>query len=352
MSDFLNSVKEFIKNFHSDIAVDLGTANTVVFAKNHGIQVNEPSVVSVLNEYGNKTVRAIGSDAKEMISKSPRGIEVIKPLRNGVICDDEVAAKMLQLYMGRVHEASFFKPNPRVVLSIPTGATQVERRIAKEVAIKAGAKEVHLVDEVCCAAVGANLPISSATGNMIVDIGGGTTEIAVIASNGIVASQSLKSAGDRMDECIIGYLKDKHKIRIGLNTAEKTKINLGCAFFDNKMQRSETTCIQGFDIFSSQPHKINVSRYEIFEAISPVLEDILKGIKQTLEDTPSDYVNDLCQNGITLVGGGSQIMNLTKLIENHCGIESRIAKDPLLCVANGGGKILDYIGTSKEFDFH
>jgi rod shape-determining protein MreB and related proteins len=326
-----------------DLAVDLGTANTLIFLKGKGIIVQEPSIC-VINKLTGK-VEAVGSRAKEMLGKTPATIIAIKPMRDGVIADFEVAEKMLDFFIKKAMNNRGFLLRPRIVIGIPTGITQVERRAVKDVALRAKASEVYLIEQPMSAAIGAGLPISDPTGNMIVDVGGGTTDIAVISLNGIVFNHSIRIAGNEMDEAIIHYLKKKYNLLIGERTAETVKMQIGSAY---PMDEPMTIEIKGRDLREGIPRTIVVDDQEIREAIEDTVAAIVNAIRIALERTPPELSADIIDRGIILTGGGALLKNLDKRIREETQLPVFITEDPLTTVVLGAGKMLDDLDLLKK----
>ncbi len=326
-----------------DLAIDLGTANTLVFLKGKGIVVQEPSIV-VVNKQSGK-VEAVGKRAKEMLGKTPADIITIKPMRDGVIADFEIAEKMIDYFIKQATNNRMFLIRPRIVIGIPTGITQVERRAVKDVALRAKASDVYLVQQPVSASVGADLPISEPTGNMIVDIGGGTTDIAVISMNGIVYNHSIRIAGNEMDEAIIQHLKKKYNLLIGERSAEIVKMELGSAY---PLEEPLTMEIKGRDLREGIPKVIVVDDQEIREALEDVVSAIVNAIRVTLEKTPPELSADIIDRGIILTGGGSLLKNLDKRIREETKLPVFITDDPLTTVVLGAGKLLDDIDLLKK----
>ncbi len=324
-----------------DVAIDLGTANTVVYIKNKGIVLREPTVIAI-NTRGK--IISVGKDAKYMSGKTPFEIKVIRPLRDGVIADFDVAEKMLDYFLSKAGaKRGIFRP--RVLIGVPSGITQVEKKAVIEAAILAGAKQALVIDEPMAAAVGTGLPIDEARGSMIVDIGGGTTEVAVISLRGIVVSKSIRIAGDEMTDAIINYLRRNYSLLVGESTAEQIKIKLGNAY---PLQKEEKMEVRGRDLIDGLPKSITVSSEEIRKALQPVVQEILNTIKSTLEITPPELSADIIDRGIMLSGGGSLLKNLDKFISQRTGILVNVADDPLSAVALGAGKVLEQINLFKD----
>ncbi len=328
--------------FSNDLAIDLGTANTLVYVKNRGIVVREPSIVAI-NKRNNK-VEAVGKDAKEMLGKTPANIVAIRPMKDGVIADFEIAERMLDYFIKKAHNRSFFL-RPRIIISVPSEITQVERKAVKESALKAGASEVYLVEQAMVAAIGAGLPIVEPVGNMIVDIGGGTTDVAVISLAGIVYSKSLREAGNAMDESIITYVKKKYRLLLGERTAEEIKIKIGSAYPLDKPLEME---VKGRDLDSGLPKSIILTDEEAREALKPVVDKIVETIRITLEKTPPALAADIVDRGIVLAGGGALLRNLDKKLREETGLPVSLAEDPLTCVVMGTGMMLTNIDLLRK----
>ncbi len=343
-------IDNFLSIFTSDIAIDLGTANTLIYVKGEGIVANEPSVVAVQEKdsRGAKSVRAVGKEAKEMIGKAPVSISVIRPLKDGVIADFEVAHQMLRYFIKHAYKkGSFIKP--RIAIGVPYGITEVEKRTVKEAALSAGAREVFLVEQPMAAAVGANMPVTEPTGNMIVDIGGGTTEVAVISLAGIVYSKSVKSAGDKMDESIIEYIKKKYNLAIGERMAEQIKWTIGNAYPDENKEFME---VKGLDLVAGVPKTIEISSDEIRESLEEVVKAIVSAVKTVLENTPPELAADIVDKGIVLAGGGALLKNLDILLREETNLPVIICDDPLKAVVIGTGKILENMALLKTISLN
>ena len=328
--------------FSKDIGIDLGTANTLVFMRGKGIILREPSVVAV--DVRTDTVRYVGKEAKEVIGRTPGSIVAVRPLKDGVIADFDITASMLQIFIKKVVHSTFFS-RPRIIICIPSGVTDVERRAVKEAAFKAGAKQVSILEEPMAAAIGANLPVADATGSMVVDIGGGTTEVAVISLGGIVASRSVRVAGDELDSAIIAYIKKTYNLLIGERTAENIKIQVGSAFPYEGEQAYE---IKGRNLVDGLPKNVFVTPEEVRRAITDPITAILDAIRTTLERTPPELSADIIDHGITLTGGGALLKGLDSLISKETGMPVHIAENPLDCVAEGIGKALENIRLMQE----
>ncbi len=328
------ALKSLLSMFSNDLAIDLGTANTLVYAKNKGIVVREPSIVAV-NKINNN-VEAVGKEAKEMLGRTPGNIVAIRPMKDGVIADFEVTEKMIKYFIEKAHGRRFLV-KPRIVISVPSEITQVEKRAVKDSALRAGATEVYLIEQAMAAAIGAGLPITDPTGNMIVDIGGGTTDVAVISLAGIVYSRSVRVAGNEMDDAIIQYIKRKYNLLIGERTAEQVKIEIGSAFpLDEEM----TMEIKGRDLVEGVPKTLIVSDEEIREALSETVATIVEAVRVALERTPPELSADIMDKGIIIAGGGSMLKNLDKRLREETGLPVTLAEDPLACVALGTGQML------------
>ena len=328
--------------FTKDIGIDLGTANTLVFRKGKGIIMREPSVVAV--DTRTDTVRYVGQEAKEVIGRTPGSIVAVRPLKDGVIADFDITASMLQIFIKRVFNNSIFA-RPRVIICIPSGVTEVERRAVREAAFKAGAKHVWIIEEPMAAAIGAGLPVAEASGSMVVDIGGGTSEVAVISLGGIVAARSVRIGGEALDSAIIQYVKRKYNLLIGERTAEDIKMQIGSAFpFEGEASMN----IKGRDLGDGLPKNIMITSEEIREALADPLALVMEAIRITLERTPPELSADIIDHGITLTGGGALLRGLDKLIEKETGMPVYIGEDPLDCVAKGTGKVLESIEQLHE----
>ncbi len=326
--------------FSHDLAIDLGTANVLVYVKGKGIAIREPSVVA--RHRKTKQILAIGREAKRMIGKTPAQIEAFRPLKNGVIADFDATEAMLHHYINMVHESQKSLipkvPRPRVVLGIPSGVTEVERRAVQEAALSAGARAAYLIEEPMAAAIGANLPINEARGSMIVDIGGGTTEIAVISLGGIVINKSLRIAGDEMDEAIITYVRLKHSLLLGITSAENAKIAIASTF---PTKDEKHYVIRGRDLENGLPKSVKLTSSEVREAISPVINQIVEAIGETVEEIPPELVGDVLEQGIAVAGGGALLTGIDKTIAESVKMPVWVAKDPLTCVVMGAARLLD-----------
>lgn len=336
--------------FSNDLSIDLGTANTLIYALGQGIVLNEPSVVAIREDKlrGERSFAAVGSDAKAMLGRTPGNITAIRPLKDGVIADFTITEKMLQYFINKVHESRFLRPSPRVLICVPCGSTQVERRAIRESAAGAGAREVYLVEEPMSAAIGAGLPIEEARGSMVLDIGGGTSEIAVLSLNGIVYSESVRIGGDRFDEAIINYIRRNYGTVIGEATAEKIKHEVGAAYPANEVREMVVT---GRNLAEGIPRTFTLNSNEILEALQEPVTAIVSAVKTALEQTPPELSADVAENGIVLTGGGALLTGLDKLLHEETGVPVRTAEDPLTCVARGGGKMLELINEKGLHSF-
>lgn len=336
-------INRFLGLFSHDIGIDLGTANTLVFVAGKGITIREPSAVA--RHKKTKEILAIGSSAKKMVGRTPNMIEAIRPLKDGVIADFDATAAMLSFYVKKVHESNTLIPKiprPKIVIGIPSGVTEVERRAVADAAISAGAREAHLVEEPMAAAIGAGLPVENPEGTFIVDIGGGTSEIAMISLGGIVLGKSVRTAGDEMDEAIINYVKLKYSLLLGQPTAEKVKLTIGSALQAKSEKESEKfAVVRGRDLETGLPKSIKLSSEEVGEALSPIMQEIVGNIKDMLEEAPPELVSDIMQRGIYLAGGGALLAGIADVIAEETKMPVYIADDPITCVARGCGILLD-----------
>jgi rod shape-determining protein MreB and related proteins len=329
----------------NDLAIDLGTASTLVYVKGQGIVANEPSVVAIRKDsQGAKKILAVGNEAKKMLGRTPANIVAIRPLKDGVIADFEVTEAMLSYFIKAVHKRKSFV-RPRVIVSVPSGITPVEKRAVRESAELAGAREIYLIEEPMAAAIGSGLPVSEPVGNMIVDIGGGTTEVAVISLSGIVYSQSVRVAGDKMDEAIVQYVKRKYNMLIGERTAELIKITIGTAYPENEIK---TVDIKGRDMVSGIPKTLEISSEEVMQAIAEPVNAIVNAVKIALERTPPELASDIVDRGIVLAGGGALLKNLDKLLREETGLPIIVAESPLTAVVIGSGRALEELDLLRE----
>ncbi|MGR3808531.1 rod shape-determining protein [Pasteurella testudinis] len=330
--------------FSNDLSIDLGTANTLIYVKGQGIVLDEPSVVAIRQDrVGSlKSIAAVGREAKMMLGRTPKSIAAIRPMKDGVIADFFVTEKMLQYFIKQVHRNNFMRPSPRVLVCVPAGATQVERRAIKESAIGAGAREVYLIEEPMAAAIGAKLPVSTATGSMVIDIGGGTTEVAVISLNGVVYSSSVRIGGDRFDEAIIAYVRRTFGSSIGEATAERIKQEIGTAFIDENDEVKEIE-VHGHNLAEGAPRTFKLTSRDVLEAIQQPLSGIVTAVRTALESCPPELAADIFERGMVLTGGGALMPNIDTLLSRESGVPVIVAEDPLTCVARGGGEALDMI---------
>lgn len=332
-------------SFSNDLAIDLGTANTLVYVKGKGVMLSEPSVVAVKKDArGGNKVLAVGLEAKKMLGRTPGNIVAIRPMKDGVIADFEVTEAMLRHFISKVHNSRRLV-RPRIMICVPTGITQVEKRAVKESAESAGAREIFLIEEPMAAAIGAGLPITEPSGNMVVDIGGGTTEVAVISLAGIVYSRSVRVAGDKLDEAIIQYMKRKHNLLIGETTAEKIKVTIGTACKTDEIEYME---VKGREQLAGVPRTIEVNSDEICEAVQEPVNAIVDAVRQALERTPPELAADIVDRGIVLTGGGALLKNLDVLLREVTGLPVTVAEDPLSCVVLGSGKALEELDTLRS----
>ena len=325
--------------FSKDMAIDLGTANTLVYVKGEGVVLNEPSVVATVENQGKTQVLAVGNEAKQMLGRTPGKIKAIRPMKDGVIADFEVAEQMIKNFIQKVHKGRTLS-NPQIVICVPSGATNVERRAIRESADAAGARRVYLIEEPVAAAIGAGLPVAEPTGSMIVDIGGGTTEVAVLSLGGVVHATSVKAAGDKFDEAIIEYMRSTHKLAIGETTAERMKKEIGSASPPDDGD-GKSMNVKGRDLITGLPKEIAISQRQISEALAEPVAQIIDTIKRALEQTPAELSADIVERGIMMTGGGSLLGNLDKVLRRATSLPVSIAEDPLLCVVMGTGKALE-----------
>ena len=338
----LNSLSGYFSN---DLAIDLGTANTLIYVRGKGIVLDESSVVSILQEGGSsnkKHILAVGLEAKKMLGRTPGSISAIRPMKDGVIADFTITEQMLKQFIRKVSPSRLFSPSPRIVICVPCGSTQVERRAIKESALGAGARKVALIEEPMAAAMGAGLPVEEPTGSMVVDIGGGTTEVGVISLGGIVYSSSVRVGGDKFDESIINYIRRNYGMLIGETTAEEIKKRIGSAFPGAEVREME---VKGRNLAEGIPRSFTISSNEILEALTEPLNQIVSAVKQALEQTPPELGADIAEKGMVLTGGGALLRDLDRLLMEETGLPVIVADDPLTCVVRGSGKALDKIDT-------
>src|SRR5262245_59843739 len=332
--------------FSNDLAIDLGTANTLIYVKREGIVCNEPSVVAVQKDArGGRRVLAVGAEAKRMLGRTPGSIVAIRPLKDGVIADFEITEAMLRYFIKKIHNRKTLSPRPRIIICVPFGITEVEKRAVRESAESAGAREVYLIEEPMAAAIGAGLPITEPTGNMIVDIGGGTTEVAVISLKGIVFSKSVRVGGDKMDEAIAQYIKRKYNLLVGERTAELVKITIGSAYPGSDVQTME---IKGRDLVAGVPKTVEINDEEIRDSLLEPINQIVEAVRIGLERTPPELASDIIDNGIVLAGGGALLRNLDTLLREETGLPVMLADDPLTAVVMGAGKVLNELTLLKD----
>ena len=324
--------------FSNDLSIDLGTANTLIYVREKGIILNEPSVVAIKTQAGQRTVIAVGSEAKKMLGRTPGNISAIRPLKDGVIADFQITEEMLKHFIQEVHEDSYIRPSPRILVAVPCQSTQVERRAIRESVLKAGAREVRLIEEPMAAAIGSGLPVEEASGSMVVDIGGGTTEIAILALNGVVYSNSLRVGGDRMDEAIISYIRRNQNVLIGDSSAEKIKNSIGTASPDAKNLEMD---VRGRNLAEGTPVTFIIQSKQIYDAMLEPLSAIIQAIRSALESSPPELSADISERGIVLTGGVAMLRDIDVLISSQTGVPVIIAEDPLTCVARGGGRALE-----------
>jgi len=332
-------IDRFFSLFSKDMAIDLGTANTLVYVKGEGVILNEPSVVATIENDGGTQVLAVGNEAKQMLGRTPGKIKAIRPMKDGVIADFDVAEQMIKSFIKKVHKGRSLS-NPQIVICVPSGATNVERRAIRESADAAGARKVYLIEEPVAAAIGAGLPVAEPTGSMVVDIGGGTSEVAVLSLGGVVNSTSVKAAGDRFDEAIMEYMRTTHKLAIGETTAERMKKDIGSASPPDDGD-GRIMSVKGRDLITGLPKEISISQRQIAEALAEPVAQIIDTIKRALEQTPAELSADIVERGIMLTGGGSLLHNLDKVLRRSTSLPVSIAEDPLLCVVMGTGMALE-----------
>jgi len=326
--------------FSTDLAIDLGTANTLVYVRKHGIVVNEPSVVAIAKSGGTEKVVAVGAEAKQMLGKTPGNIVAIRPMRDGVIADFTVTEAMLKYFINKIHNRRHFVRS-RLIISVPAGITNVERKAVREAAENAGVRQVGLIEQPMAAAIGAGLPVREARGNMIVDIGGGTSDVAVVSMSGMVTNVTLKMAGDKLDEAIINYVRRNHNMMIGERTAEQIKIRLGSVYAPSSGGDEPAMDMKGRDLITGVPKSIELTAPEVREALADCARGILEAVKATLEKTPPELAGDISERGIVLAGGGAHLRGLDRLIREEIGIPVFVADEPLLAVVRGVGMVLE-----------
>ena len=338
----MSVIKRIRGMFSTDLSIDLGTANTLIYVRGRGIVLDEPSVVAIRHHGAQKSVAAVGTDAKRMLGRTPGNIQAIRPMKDGVIADFSVCEKMLQYFINKVHENSFIQPSPRVLICVPCKSTQVERRAIRESALGAGAREVYLIEEPMAAAIGAGLPVEEARGSMVVDIGGGTTEIALISLNGVVYSESVRTGGDRFDEAIVAFVRKEYGSLIGESTAERIKHEIGTAYPGGEILEID---VRGRNLAEGVPRQFTLNSEEILEALKDPLSVIVNAVKNALEASPPELASDIAERGLVLTGGGALLRDIDRLLTEETGLPVIIADDPLTCVARGGGKALELMDT-------
>lgn len=327
--------------FSNDLSIDLGTANTLIYVREGGIVLDEPSVVAIRQDHSNagqRSVAAVGLEAKRMLGRTPGNIVAIRPLQDGVIADFNVTEKMLQHFIGKVHQTRFLRPSPRVLVCVPCGSTQVERRAIRESALGAGAREVYLIEEPMAAAIGAGMPVEEASGSMVVDIGGGTTEVAIISLSGIVYSASVRIGGDRFDDAIINYVRRNYGSLIGEATAERIKHEIGSAFPGNEVREID---VRGRNLAEGVPRGFTLNSNEVLESLQEPLSGIVGAVRAALEQAPPELAADIAEKGMVLTGGGALLRDLDRLLMEETGLPVIVAEEPLTCVARGGGRALE-----------
>ena len=327
--------------FSNDLAIDLGTANTLIYVRGKGIVLDEPSVVAIRQDRSpnpKKTIQAVGLEAKKMLGRTPGIITAIRPMKDGVIADFTITEQMLKYFIKKIHDSGLFRPSPRIIICVPYGSTQVERRAIRESAMGAGARQVFLIEEPMAAAIGADLPVSEPAGSMVVDIGGGTTEVGVISLGGIVYAQSIRVGGDKFDEAIINYIRRNYGMLIGEATAEQIKTQIGSAFPGSEVREME---VKGRNLAEGIPRSFVISSNEILEALTEPLNSIVSAVKSALEQTPPELGADISEKGMVLTGGGALLRDIDRLIMEETGLPVVVADDPLTCVARGSGRALE-----------
>lgn len=333
--------------FSTDLAIDLGTANTLVYVRNRGIMVNEPSVVAISKNGGSQRVLAVGSEAKQMLGKTPGNIVAIRPMRDGVIADFTVTEAMLRYFIAKIHNRRHFVRS-RLIISVPAGITNVERKAVREAAEKAGVRQVWLIEQPMAAAIGAGLPVREARGNMIVDIGGGTTDVAVVSMSGMVTNVTLKVAGDKLDEAIINYVRRHHNMMIGERTAEQIKFRLGGVWPSEDGVEEPPFDMKGRDLITGVPKAVELTGPEVREALADCARGILEAVKATLEKTPPELAGDISERGIVLAGGGAHLRGLDRMLREEIGIPVFLADEPLLAVVRGAGMVLEDVDSYRS----
>jgi len=330
--------------FSNDLSIDLGTANTLIYVRDQGIVLDEPSVVAIRIHNGQKQIEAVGADAKRMLGRTPGNITAIRPLKDGVIADFQITERMLQHFIAKVHQHSFIRPSPRVLICVPCQSTQVERRAIRESALSAGARMVRLIEEPMAAAIGAGLAVEEASGSMVVDIGGGTTEIAIISLNGVVYSDSVRIGGDRFDEAIVAHVRRRYGSLIGDATAERIKQEIGCAYKGSELRELD---VRGRNLAEGVPRSFVLNSDEILEALQEPLTAIVQAVKAALEQSPPELASDIAEKGLVLTGGGALLRDIDRLLADETGLPVIVAEDPLTCVARGGGRAMELMDMQR-----
>lgn len=330
--------------FSNDLSIDLGTANTLIYVRDQGIVLDEPSVVAIRIHNGQKQIEAVGADAKRMLGRTPGNITAIRPLKDGVIADFQITERMLQHFIAKVHQHSFIRPSPRVLICVPCQSTQVERRAIQESASSAGARMVRLIEEPMAAAIGAGLAVEEASGSMVVDIGGGTTEIAIISLNGVVYSDSVRIGGDRFDEAIVAHVRRRYGSLIGDATAERIKQEIGCAYSGSELRELD---VRGRNLAEGVPRSFVLNSDEILEALQDPLSSIVQAVKSALEQSPPELASDIAEKGLVLTGGGALLRDIDRLLAEETGLPVIVAEDPLTCVARGGGRAMELMDMQR-----
>ncbi len=330
--------------FSNDLSIDLGTANTLIYVRDQGIVLDEPSVVAIRIHNGQKQIEAVGADAKRMLGRTPGNITAIRPLKDGVIADFQITERMLQHFIAKVHQHSFIRPSPRVLICVPCQSTQVERRAIRESALSAGARMVRLIEEPMAAAIGAGLAVEEASGSMVVDIGGGTTEIAIISLNGVVYSDSVRIGGDRFDEAIVAHVRRRYGSLIGDATAERIKQEIGCAYKGSELRELD---VRGRNLAEGVPRSFVLNSDEILEALQEPLTAIVQAVKAALEQSPPELASDIAEKGLVLTGGGALLRDIDRLLADETGLPVIVAEDPLTCVARGGGRAMELMDLQR-----
>ena len=327
--------------FSTDLAIDLGTANTLIYVRGKGIVLDEPSVVAIRQDGGSngkKTIQAVGLAAKQMLGRTPANINAIRPMKDGVIADFTITEQMLKFFIKKIHDSRMFSPSPRIIICVPCGSTQVERRAIRESAMGAGARQVYLIEEPMAAAIGAGMPVAEPTGSMVVDVGGGTTEVGVISLGGIVYASSVRVGGDKFDEAIINYIRRNYGMLIGESTSEQIKKAIGSAFPGSEVREME---VKGRNLAEGIPRSFTISSNEILEALTEPLNSIVGAVKSALEQTPPELGADIAEKGMVLTGGGALLRDLDRLLVEETGLPVIVADDPLTCVVRGSGRALE-----------